>query len=251
MNSPQLSELTSPEVEAEMGQGRTTVVVPLGATEQHGSHLPISTDLILAEELASRVAAQLNAFVAPPLPYGCSEYHVGFPGTMSIEHGTLQALVGDLVSSLSRGGFKRIVFLSSHGGNFAPLEAAIAKLEPIDGVRVEALTDVAVFASLPDHAEQEHGVSKQQAGLHAGEWQTSLMLAARPETVRMDRAETGHLGEPQEVIGRVFSEGVASVAEAGVIGDPTAASAERGERYWEKVTDETLKSFESDSGGAA
>ena len=241
MAAKRLDELTWPEVREEIQCGRDTVVIPFGATEQHGPHMALSTDRVIGEEMTRRVADALDAFAAPAVPFGCSSHHLAFPGTISINDATFAAIVTDVVSSLAAGGFRRIVLLPSHGGNFAPLAAVVEKLQVPDGVRIDALTDIAVLAGIPQRGAAEHGVPLGEGGLHAGEWETSMMLAIHPELVHMDRREPGYTGDPAEAVGTLFSQGVDSLAANGVIGDPARASAEHGEAYWQMVTEMALE----------
>jgi creatinine amidohydrolase len=232
----QLDELTWPEVREEIARGRDTVVMAFGATEQHGPHMALCTDRVLGEELTRRVADALDAFAAPAVPFGCSSHHLAFPGTISLSDATFHGIVADAVSSLIQGGFKRIVLLPSHGGNFAPLAAALEQLEAPDGVRIDAITDISVLAGIPQQGVTEHDVPAGEGGLHAGEWETSMMLAVHPQLVHMERAEPGYTGDPVEAIGALFSAGVHSLSPNGVIGDPARASVEHGEAYWQRLT---------------
>jgi creatinine amidohydrolase len=241
MTATVLDTLTWPQVQAEIEAGRDNVVVALGATEQHGRHMPLATDALLGDHLAYLVADRLDAFLAPTLRVGCSEHHVGFAGTMSLSKETYGEIIGDLVSSLLRGGFRRIVLIPTHGGNFEPLAAGIAKLEDAARSRVVALTDLAVLFQVAQLGEQEFGVPLGEGGLHAGEWETSLMLAIHPDLVRMQVAEAGFTGSLQEAMGSMFAGGVASISENGTIGDPSRASAEHGERYWTAIVDLVLE----------
>src|ERR671930_2303720 len=125
MGALELDKLTWPEVQAELESGRDTVVVAFGATEQHGPHMPLATDALIGDELARALAERLDAFVAPTVRVGCSSHHLAFPGTLSIADATFHAIVADLVSSLAGAGFRRVVAVPTHGGNFAPLAAAI------------------------------------------------------------------------------------------------------------------------------
>jgi creatinine amidohydrolase/Fe(II)-dependent formamide hydrolase-like protein len=236
-----LDQLAWPQVRAEIEAGRDTVVVALGATEQHGHHMPLATDALIGDHLARIVADRLDAFLAPTLRVGCSEHHVGFAGTMSLSEQTFHEIIGDLVGSLLRGGFGRIVMLPTHGGNFAPLAAAIEKLEKPARERVVALTDLGVLFEIAQLAEREYGVPLAEGGLHAGEWETSLMLAIHPELVAMDNAEAGFTGDLQEAVESMFAGGVASISENGAIGDPRSSSAERGERYWASIVELVLE----------
>lgn len=244
MAAIELDQVTWPEVRAEIDGGRDTVVVAFGATEQHGPHMPLGTDAMIGDRLARDLADRLEAFVAPTVRVGCSAHHVGFAGTMSVADETFHALVGDLVRSLAAGGFRRIVLVPTHGGNFGPLAAAVEQLGDVDGVRVDALTDLSVLFQVALLGQEEHGVPVNEGGLHAGEWETSLMLALRPELVRMERAEAGFTGDVQDAIGTLFREdGVASLSENGVLGDPTRASIEHGRRYWDRAVELALESL--------
>ena len=240
MGAVELDRMTWPEVRAEQERGRDTVVVALGATEQHGPHMPLATDALIGDHLARLVAESLEAFLAPTVRLGCSEHHLAFPGTLSLSDGTFAGIVEDLVRSFSRGGFARAVLLPTHGGNFAPLANALERLGPAPGIEVRALTDLGALFAIAQLGLEEHGVPLGEGGVHAGEWETSMLLAIHPELVRGDRAEAGYTGDPQTAVGAIFGEGVHTVAENGVIGDPARASAEHGERYWEKVLEVTL-----------
>jgi creatinine amidohydrolase len=237
----ELDRLTWPEVRAELEGGRDTVVVAFGATEQHGPHLPLATDALIGDHLARIVADRLDAFVAPTVRIGCSEHHLEFPGTLSISEETFHGVVGDLVRSLARGGFGRVVLLPTHGGNFGPLAAAVEKLGPVEGLEIRALTDLTVLLTLAQLGAEEHGVPLGEGGVHAGEWETSMLMAIHADLVHLERGEPGYTGDPQAAIGAIFGEGVHSVAANGVIGDPTRASAEHGARYWEEALGVTLR----------
>jgi creatinine amidohydrolase len=241
MSALELDRLTWPQIRAELDGGRDTVVVAFGATEQHGPHLPLGTDAMIGDHLARLVAERLDAFLAPTVRVGCSSHHLAFAGTLSLADATFHAIVADLVSSLAGNGFARIVLLPTHGGNFAPLAAALEQLGPVAGARVDALTDVTALLEIALIGEREFGVPLGEGGLHAGEWETSLILAIAPDLVRMPQAEPGYTGDPAAAIGALFAGGVESVAQNGVIGDPQQASAEHGERYWAAVVDLVLE----------
>jgi len=162
MAAIELDALTWPQVRAQIDAGRDTVVLALGATEQHGRHLPLATDALLGDHLARMLADRLDAFHAPTLRVGCSEHHVGFAGTMSLSESTFHAVVGDLVRSLLRGGFRRIVLVPTHGGNFAPLAAAVSKLD--ERQSVTALTDLGVLFQIAQMGEREYGVPLAEGG---------------------------------------------------------------------------------------
>ncbi len=236
----ELDRLSWPEVEAEIAAGRNTVVMALGATEQHGLHMPLATDALIGDRLAGIVAQRLDAFLAPTLRVGCSEHHVGFAGTMSVSEQTYHGLIADLVRSLLAGGFERIVLLPTHGGNFGPLAGAIEKLDPDEREHVVAMTDLGILFEIAQIGEREFGVPLGDGGLHAGEWETSLMLSIHPDLVNMAGAEPGFTGDMQEAVSSMFAAGVASISPNGAIGDPTRASPEHGERYWATVVELVL-----------
>jgi creatinine amidohydrolase len=132
----ELDRMTWPEVRAEQERGRDTVVLALGATEQHGPHMPLATDALLGDHLARAVADRLEAFLAPTVRIGCSQHHLEFPGTLSLSESTFRAVVADIMRSLARGGFRRAVLLPTHGGNFAPLAAALDELGAVEGLEI-------------------------------------------------------------------------------------------------------------------
>jgi hypothetical protein len=126
-----LEEMTWRDVDEAIEAGRTTVVVAVGAVEQHGPHLPLLVDAVRGDRLAVEVARRLGvALVAPTIRIGCSEHHMAFPGTLTLRRSTLEAICLDYTVSLARHGFRRVCFVPSHGGNFGPLA------EMLDDLRV-------------------------------------------------------------------------------------------------------------------
>jgi creatinine amidohydrolase len=240
LGAVELDRMTWREVRAEQELGRDTVVIAFGATEQHGPHMPLATDALLGDHLAHLVAEQLDAFLAPTVRIGCSEHHLEFPGTLSLSEPTFHAVVADIVRSLVRGGFRRVVLLPTHGGNFGPLATALEELGPIKGTEIRALTDLGALLAIARLGVEEYAVPLGEGGVHAGEWETSMLMAIHPDLVHLERGEPGYTGDPQAAIGAIFGGGVQTVAENGVIGDPARASAEHGARYWEEVFAITL-----------
>ncbi len=240
MGALRLDTLTWPEVRDAQAAGRNTVVMALGATEQHGPHLPLATDALIGDHLAAEIAERLDAFVAPTLRIGCSAHHLAFPGTMSIGEATFGAVVADVVESFRRGGFRRLVLLPTHGGNFGPLAAALERISPVDGIEVQALTDLGALLAIAQLGADEHGVPLPAGGLHAGEWETSMLRTIHPELEHPERRAAGFVGSPEQALGTLFEAGVDALAPNGVIGDPTAADAAHGRRYWERVVEIVL-----------
>ena len=125
-----LARMNWPDLKRAVESGARTVILPLGATEQHGPHLPLATDTIRARALAERVADRLepDVLVAPALPFGCSDEHTGFPGLLGLDAGTLARVIADLARRMSGWGVRRLVLLSAHGGNAEALDLALKKL---------------------------------------------------------------------------------------------------------------------------
>lgn len=229
-----LAEMTWPEVEAALAEGRDAALLVLGATEQHGPHLPLGTDTLLAEELARRLAQRLGCIALPVLPVGCSDEHLAFPGTLSLRTEVLVGVILDVARSLAHHGFHTLILVSAHGGNANALQRAAARVRE----EVPAL-EVIVPADLTTEVEAElqravaQGISPAVAGLHAGERETSRLLAVRPDLVRRSQAAPGYVGDMAAILPRLMREGLRPVTPNGVLGDPTPADPQRGEAYLE------------------
>ena len=247
MAALELEKLTWPEVKEEIAGGRDTVVVAFGAVEQHGHHLPLGTDAYFGDELSRALADRLDAFRAPTVRVGCSRHHLAFPGTMSIEEPTFRAVVGDIVRGWSGHGFRRIVLLPTHGGNFAPLGAALDELDPPAGVNVIGISDLGLLVQATLGLGAELGVSAEEGGIHGGQWETSMMLTLWPELVKMDRADPGYVGDLETGIQKFLADGVDSISENGVVGDPRRANAEHGRLYIERLIDLAAELIERES----
>ncbi len=244
-----LEEMTSPEIESAIDSGLDTVVFAVGSNEQHGPCLAVSTDTVLGDELAYLVAKRLgNALKGPTVNVGCSEHHMKFPGTITLRKETLQAVVKDYCSSLARHGFRRIVVLPSHGGNFGPLaeiEEELKKAHPV--AKIIAYTDLQRFVDIFQGTSGRLGVSKEESGAHAGESEVSIMLWAREDLVRAEKIPeaTGYLGDfGEEEAEKVFEDGIAALSPIGVLGSPRKASREHGRIYIEDLADAMVEHVE-------
>ena len=187
---------------------RPLLVVPLGSVEQHGPHLPLATDTVVAGAVV-RAADLGDAVVAPAIPYGASGEHEGFPGTVSIGTEALTTLLVEYGRSACRWA-GRLLVVNGHGGNLDALRRAVPLL------RTEG-RDVAWFPC---------GVPGGDA--HAGRTETSLLLHVEPPAVRTDRSVPGVTTPVAELLPRLRAEGVRGVSPTGVLGDPAGASAEEG-----------------------
>ena len=247
-----MAELTWPEVRARLDAGCTTVILPLGATEQHGRHLPLSVDAEIAGHLAEAVAARLgHCLVAPVVALGCSAHHLAFAGTISLSHDTLARVIVESCQSLALHGFRRVLVVSGHAGNVPAMRQAVERLGAPDGYTIEAFTDWGRYRAPLYAVGAEAGMSPSQVGSHAGHYETALMLRMRPALVRMAEARRGHIGEPAESGARLRADGMQALSDIGVIGDPTGATAALGDRYFEAMVGAMVAYFSSEATTAA
>ena len=250
MTEIHFDRMTSPEVGAAVESGWTTVVFAVGATEQHGPHLGLSMDASHGTALALAVARRLEeSLVAPTIRVGCSEHHMAFAGTLTLRPETLLALMEDYVDSLARHGFRRIVVIPTHGGNFGPLADGLARLREVAGdrARVDAFVDLqAVMDVWTAVAEAEAGLGRGVGG-HADVAEGSILLSLHPEAVRPDRVEPGRVGPlDAEVTRRLFAEGMKAVAPNGILGDPTGMHAGLGASLIDALADHIVEGLSSD-----
>jgi creatinine amidohydrolase len=241
----ELYTLSWPEVRQEIERGRDTILLSFGAVEQHGPHLPLGTDSIFGDELGRAIADRLDAFRAPTVCVGSSRHHLAFPGTMSVEPETFQRVVEDIVRGWARHGFKRIVLMPTHGGNFEPLAAVAERLVDLDGVKIVAVADISLLVQGTLGLGMELGVPIEEGGLHGGEWETSMMMALRPDLVHMERSERGYTGDLERGRQTFLEDGIHLISETGVFGDPRQASAEHGARYIARLVDLAVEYVES------
>ncbi len=198
--------------------GPSILVVPLGSTEQHGPHLPVSTDSMIAGAWAEAFASGIDTpvAVAPVMVYGAAGEHQSFAGTLSIGTDALVSVLVELARS-ARHRFDRIIFLSGHAGNLDALDLARQQLTD------EGHDIVTVLPVL------------RGADAHAGRAETSLMLHLAPELVALDHAEAGNTDPIAQLLPAMRSGGTAAVAPNGVLGDPAGASAEEGARLLDEL----------------
>lgn len=223
-------DLTWPEVREAVAR-TPYALLPFGAIEEHGPHLPLGTDALAAGSLAARLAAEADLIELPVMPYGQVWSLEHFDGSLSVGDETLVALVLGVAEGLERAGVKGIVLLSAHLGNAAALKKAARALEERGGIPAIALTypGLAAVAAQVRESPQSH-----PAIMHADELETSIMLALHPETVQMDRAVSEYPEYPAHFdVGAVRWD---TVSDSGVFGDATAASAKKGEAIVDHVT---------------
>ncbi|MEM9770423.1 MAG: creatininase family protein [Cyanobacteria bacterium P01_D01_bin.73] len=236
------SSLTWQEVAALPNRDRTVLILPIGAIEQHGHHLPLKVDSVIVSEILNRALDRLDpaipAYGLPLLPYGKSNEHLGFPGTIALSAKTLLATVMEIGECVYRAGFRRLVLMNGHGGQPQVLEIAATDL------RVK-FPDFYTFAWFVWRGAPEYKrfLSEREGreGLHGGVAETSLMLALDAETVRGDRAtmEYPKLAGDGGLIGvkgpTAATWRTEDLSRTGVIGDGTSASLEIGAKLLEEL----------------
>ena len=212
-----LAALASPELAAH----RRVLAVPLGSCEQHGPHLPLGTDTIIATELAERLAARRpDVVVAPALAISASREHAGFPGTLSIGTDTTAAVLVEIARSADWAA--GIILVNGHGGNADAVDRAVAT------IRAEGRNVVSWWPRVPD------------GDAHAGRTETSLMLAIRASLVNIELAVPGEMRPLAEVAPDLRRLGVRAVSPTGVLGNPADATLEEGRDLLDTLTDDLV-----------
>jgi creatinine amidohydrolase len=226
----------------ELARQDAIVILPVAALEQHGPHLPVEVDSRLGEEVAVRTARKAVArgqatVVLPVLWTGISEHHMSFSGTITLDFATFSAVVEGVVRSVLRDGFKRVVLLNAHGGNENALRTITDDLTPKLGVPIVQFTYwYAAAVAIAKILETQGGL------MHACEAETSMMMAVRPELVAEDRialAKVNMTPDVSDVVGGgVYRwRAIGARSSSGVIGNPEAASKEKGARLFDAISD--------------
>ena len=204
------------------------LIIPVGSVEQHGPHLPLDTDTQIATTVARSVAQRLaqrnesNWALAPAIGYGASGEHEGFPGTVSIGTSALRLLLVEFGRSASQWA-PRLVFVNGHGGNVEALAAAVALL------RYEGRDAAWCSCTVPN------------ADAHAGHTETSVLLHISPGDVWLDERLPGNREPLRQLMPQLRQGGILAVSELGVLGDPTTATAEEGDRILTEMIDACLR----------
>ena len=219
-----LQEMSWPQIEAAQRESRT-VILPVGATEEHGPHLPTITDTVQALEVARVVAKERGIFLAPPIHYGVCRSTRAFPGTITVGHDALRGYVRDILISFADSGFSRVMILTGHAGgqHMAALEEAgqMAVEERDFRVSLVSLFDLIDFSTV----ETPHDG-------HAGEVETSLMMVIRPDLVK-GRPEENFPKRPRFMI----MKDVRHLMGNGIMGNPRPASPEKGRQYFQMAVE--------------
>jgi creatinine amidohydrolase len=230
----------------EMNKGNTIILIPLGSTEQEGTHLPLGVDTYVADAIANEVAKETGSLVGPSLPVGYSEWFLEFPGTMSLKFETLIQVLREYISGLILHGFKKFIFVNGHGGNSSA----------VDIISREFIMNQDVHVAMVEIWKLAHALAKNIPELkenifkHAGELMTSMMLYLHPNLVNMKRAKTEYVTSKKphftakSTLGPAEFKGVEitlydkarCLTESGTMGDPLAATAEKGKIIVNEIT---------------
>jgi len=244
-------DMSWPEIKEAAEEGKVPLI-PVGSTEQHGPHLPTKTDIFIAYELCKAAANRIpeEALVLPPVNYGYNEHHLDFPATINVNYETLIKFVIDVGRSLAHHGFRKIVIVNGHGSNDAPMEIAARRITLETPAVCASLTYLGIAPEVFNIIEGESA--------HGGDIETSIMLYLAPELVDMSKAVRDWsfpksrfikrgvtLGERSFAIsgGAVkFMDWWSRISKTGILGDPTKASGEKGEKIF-KIYVEHLVNF--------
>jgi creatinine amidohydrolase len=209
----------------EANRSASVAVLPIGSFEQHGTHLPLATDTIVACAVAEAAVAHYNLMLLPPVTVSCSHEHSDFAGTVSISAATLYAVVRDVAASLEQRGIHRLILVNGHGGNYV-----------LGNIGQEANVAARRMVLFPHRDDWEQArkagglLTSNHEDMHGGELETSIVLHVAPELVR-DGAEDWVAPERTHL----HQVGIAGYSKTGIIGRPSLASAERGRLVVEEL----------------
>lgn len=238
------------------GAADKVVILPLGAIEQHGPHLAVSTDTDIVTMVAMGAEEQLSdgMVLCPTLVFGSSHHHLSFGGTLSLSPALYTQVVVDLVSSLLQNGFRRIVLLNGHGGNITPVKQALAVLNAGNVLSREANIVLATYWELAGPAFAGEPPMESPALSHACEYETSLMLHLFPSRVFMDKVEragrpasNGYTGweDDEPYRGVTIFKGTEYISGNGSSGEPQLATAEKGAHLYGKAVGALVRFLKS------
>lgn len=242
MKTVRLDEMTWTDVKEQLESGVDTVVFGVGSTEQHGPALPLQTDGRIADFAANMLAIQLDkALQAPTIRVGYSGHHLSFPGTISIQSSTLQAIISDYVDSLVHHGFKKLVITNHHGGNCQAIEASLAEMrQKYPDMKFVYFYDQETTEALGKLCHQFQ-ITPGELGTHAGDMEASIMLYLEEDLVKPDRFVRGYTnGITPEMRALAQEEGYHTISETGVVGDQIKATREKGLEYYNALKDVIL-----------
>ncbi|MBS7606283.1 MAG: creatininase family protein [Candidatus Bathyarchaeia archaeon] len=239
-------EMSWPEIKSAIEKGKIPIL-PVGSVEQHGPHLPLITDAFTAFSICVR-AAEISGdlLVMPPIYYGYSTHHMDFPGTISIKTLNFMGYIYDVCRSLVHHGFRKIIIFNGHGGNVAPLQIVARRISE----ETDSLCALISWWNLAREEISKLRESEFPGGMaHSCELETSVMLSLKPEYVRMEKA-VKDIGFPKsnfiwlDIMGQspvYLVEGFSRFSRTGIVGDPTLATAEKGEKILSVVVQNLVR----------
>ncbi len=218
----EIINMTRDEVKAAIEEF-PVAILPMGATEQHGHHLPLGVDIFLAEGISRKLSEQTGALLLPSLPFGYSWVWRDIPGTVSLQQHHVEAVIKDIAHSVERYGIKMLVLVNGHDANNASMKYATRELADELNIPVIYLFYPNLNKIIEEHCESPtwHGM------VHACEFETSLMLALKPELVDMNKAVREYPEKPR-LYGK-SSISLGDLSNSGVYGDATLATKDKGE----------------------
>jgi creatinine amidohydrolase len=222
-----LEEMSWPEIEAGLNQTQT-IILPVGATEEHGPHLPVFTDTIQAMEVAMEAARRRDLFVAPPVHYGVCRSTRGFPGTITVGHDALRLYAHDILLSFYDSGFRRVMILTGHAGG-----QHLSALEEACQMAVSERDFLVSMVSLFDLIDMKAVEAKGDG--HAGEIETSFMQVIRGDLVK-GKPDAHFPVRPKFLV----QKDVRHIMGNGIMGDPSRATPEKGKLFMEMAVQGVL-----------
>jgi creatinine amidohydrolase len=212
--------ITTATSKDEAERNATVALLPVGSFEQHGDYLPLATDTIVASVVANALASAYPVTVLPPITISCSHEHAGWPGTVSISARTLHQVVTDIAASLAASGIDRLVLVNGHGGNY--VLANIAQEASVHGPRIAVFPLGAEW----EQARQDAGMlTNNHEDMHAGELETSILLATYPDVIRPGNETADWLAADRP---HLLTLGMAGYTKSGVIGRPSLGTEAKG-----------------------
>ncbi|OBZ19012.1 creatininase [Bacillus sp. FJAT-27264] len=235
-----LPRLTSKQIK-ELPKNKSLVILPIGAVEQHGPHLPIMTDSLIGEATLTQTLEKVDegqqVWMLPPVSYGKSNEHFGLPGTISLSASTLQGVVMDIAESLHQSGFPKLLLFNSHGGNVDLLNMVAREIRLRFGMTVFYLSPSSLGG-----AEDLLTPEELEYGIHGGDYETSIVMSVKPDWVQeeflvSEFPNVSHL-KFLTLEGKIrFAWRMEDISRSGISGDATKATAAKGAIIQERVTD--------------
>lgn len=243
-----IERMSWPQVRSAIDAGYTRVILVVGAMEQHGPHMAIGTDTFIGYEMARRLSRRLgNTLVAPAITLGYSQGHLSHAGSVSISPETLKSIIAEVCASLAVHGFKEIFLLPSHGGNYRPLAEVLPTLRAeLTGVTI-TYPELDLDRRIAEQSKSylDRGLDPSRIGVHAGQGETSMMLAIHPDLVDMRKAVEGFTGDASVRWREEVPPPMSTMSPTGILGDARNSTPELGEDLIEEKLNEFVEAVNS------